>query len=72
MSDTLPIYYTDDRPGEGTFGDRYELVMLARHSVTGEPLYILKSLKGALTEAVPFDQIDKTWRTDWNYRPEGE
>lgn len=64
MGTTLPQFYTDCRVDEVTLGGSYELVMLASHSVTYEPLYILKSLDGGLTEAVPFEQIGKTWRVD--------
>lgn len=70
MSDTLPRFYVDMRPGETTEGDTYELVMLAGHSVTSEPLYILRSLSGGLSEAVPFNEIGKTWRIDYHYTKE--
>lgn len=65
MGDSLPKYYTDARKGETTEGDTYELVMLAGHSVTSEPLYILKSLEGGLSEAVPFSEIGRTFKVDW-------
>ena len=63
MSDNLPEYYEDVREGENTFGDVYQLVMLAGHSVTNQPLYILKSTAGGLNEAVPFDEIGVTFRS---------
>lgn len=65
MSDTLPKYYIDNRDSEVTFGEVYELVMLAGHSVTSEPLYILKSTEGGLNEAVPFNEIGKTWKVKY-------
>jgi len=62
MSTDLPQFYTDQRgPESSTYGEKYELVMLARHSVTGQPLYILRSTKGGFSEAVPFDEVGKTW-----------
>ena len=62
MSEDLPKYYVDCREHAPSPEAVYELVMLAGHSVTAEPLYILKSLDGYLNEAVPFDEIGKTWR----------
>lgn len=67
MGTSLPKYYTDIRKGETTEGDTYELVMIASHVVDDEPLFIMKSLSGGLSVAVPFGHIGDTWKVDYSY-----
>lgn len=62
MGNPLPRYYEDRREYESTLGHVYKLVMIAGHSVTEEPLFIMESLQGCLSEAVPFTEIGKTWK----------
>jgi hypothetical protein len=38
--------------------------------VTSEPLYILKSLAGGLSEAVPFTEIGKTFLVNYSHTGE--
>lgn len=69
MSDLLPRYYRGEVPETSDFGDLFELVMLAGHSVTNEPLYVMKNLDGGLPVAVPFTEIGKSYKVDYKHKP---